>query len=445
LIIIRIGLSQNDGVIVVKHFNIPESYPFDVSDRLFEIRYNEKMEELSNQEVEISKHEVKSLNNNIAHSTLTLAFENKNPHGPNTSVYFGTPDSTSGFGTIQSTSAVDTYYIYSFDGKLMAEYDHNGNCVKDYIYAGNRLIAEYQPQANKYYYYMSDQINSTRIVTDDNGNVVYSEAYNPFGGVQKNWTKAYDPKLKFSSKEREAYGDLDYFGARYYDHNSYRFISVDPIINKGEAISNPQLWNLYSYCRNNPITFIDPIGMADINIFLAPNIPQLSISVDQAVGGKMKVPVPNFLALSNSEHTVHMMPFTISEFKSSLNSDNTWTFFIGHSIHNSEGSFYAMLFNDGFLSEWGVPSLNDYVGVFACNSSEYASYIVMGFDSILFSIKEKHGDLTDIRSLAIAAYKVIQSLIEGDSISKAAERGTSGLNLFNIPINKGDETVFEKQ
>jgi RHS repeat-associated protein len=142
----------------------------------------------------------------------------------------------------------------------MAEYDHDGNCVKDYIYAGNRLIAEYQPQANKYYYYMSDQINSTRIVTDDNGNVVYSESYGPFGGVQKNWTKSYDPKLKFSGKEREAYGDLDYFGARYFDHDSYRFISVDPIINKVEALSNPQLWNLYAYCKNNPITYLDPDG-----------------------------------------------------------------------------------------------------------------------------------------------------------------------------------------
>jgi RHS repeat-associated protein len=112
---------------------------------------------------------------------------------------------------------------------------------------------------------MSDQINSTRIVTDDNGNVVYSESYGPFGGVQKNWTKVYDPKLKFSSKEREAYGDLDYFGARYYDHNSYRFISVDPIINKKEALANPQLWNLYAYCRSNPISFMDPDGRQDFD------------------------------------------------------------------------------------------------------------------------------------------------------------------------------------
>jgi len=32
------------------------------------------------------------------------------------------------------------------------------------------------------------------------------------------------------------------------------------VINKDEALGNPQLWNLYSYCRNNPVTLFDPDG-----------------------------------------------------------------------------------------------------------------------------------------------------------------------------------------
>jgi RHS repeat-associated protein len=78
--------------------------------------------------------------------------------------------------------------------------------------------------------------------------------------MQKEWVNAYTPSLKFSGKEREAQSELDYFGARYYGHNQYRFISVDPIINKDEALANPQLWNLYAYCGNNPVTFFDPDG-----------------------------------------------------------------------------------------------------------------------------------------------------------------------------------------
>jgi RHS repeat-associated protein len=191
---------------------------------------------------------------------------------------------------------INTYYIYSFDGKLLAEYDHNGNCVRDYIYAGNRLIAEYKPQTNEYYYYMTDQINSTRIITNDSGNVVFSEAAGPYGDVQKTWTNTYDPKLKFSGKEREGYSDLDYFGARYYDHKSYRFNSVDPIISKLEALYNPQLWNLYAYCRNNPITFMDPDGRDTIC-----STGNLLLTLDRQVGRDYAVNFAGEMALGYTE------------------------------------------------------------------------------------------------------------------------------------------------
>jgi RHS repeat-associated protein len=124
----------------------------------------------------------------------------------------------------------------------------------------NRLLAEYQPVTATKYYYTSDQINSTRIITDSSGSVVYSAVFDPYGGMQKQWVNTYSPSLKFSGKEREGNSELDYFGARYYDHLKYRFISVDLVINKDEALGNPQLWNLYAYCRNNPVTYLDPNG-----------------------------------------------------------------------------------------------------------------------------------------------------------------------------------------
>jgi RHS repeat-associated protein len=153
-----------------------------------------------------------------------------------------------------------TYYLHDHSGRLLAEYDQSGSCVKDYINLKNRLLAEYLLIGSKYYYYTSDQINSTRIITDSSGAVVYSAVFDPYGGMQKQWVNTYDPKLKFSGKEREGSSEMDYFGARYYGHKQYRFLSVDPVINKEEAKVNPQLWNLYSYCINNPITFSDPDG-----------------------------------------------------------------------------------------------------------------------------------------------------------------------------------------
>jgi len=112
------------------------------------------------------------------------------------------------------------------------------------IYTGAKLVAEYQPVGSKYYYHTTDQINPTRVVTDDLGNVVYAAAHDPYGGVQQTWVNTFDPALKFSGKERDAESGLDYFGARYYDHTLYRFLSVDPVIPAGRALYNPQRRNL---------------------------------------------------------------------------------------------------------------------------------------------------------------------------------------------------------
>jgi len=154
----------------------------------------------------------------------------------------------------------DTFYVYSFDGKLLAEYDGSGNGLGDYIYSGQRLIAEFRPQENKYYYYTPDQINSVRMIADDSGAVVYSTTYDPYGGIEKAWVSTYDPALKFSGKERDAESGMDYFGARYYTGRLYRYLSADPVVDKNSAIFDPQTWNLYSYVRNNPISVFDPSG-----------------------------------------------------------------------------------------------------------------------------------------------------------------------------------------
>jgi RHS repeat-associated protein len=76
--------------------------------------------------------------------------------------------------------------------------------------------------------------------------------------------------LKFFGGEQVKESRPDYFGARYYNHKHYRFLSVEPVINRDEALSNPQLWNLYSFCRNNPVSFLDPDGRVEI-------LPQLTI------------------------------------------------------------------------------------------------------------------------------------------------------------------------
>ncbi len=171
-----------------------------------------------------------------------------------------------GTKTMSGVPVTGTFYVYAFDGRLLAEYNVLGQLVREYIYFGGMLVAEYRNQESRLLYYTSDQINSTRIVTDNTGTVVYAAAHEPYGGIQKTWVSSYDPSLKFSGKERDAESDLDYFGARYYDRSLYRFLSVDPIISGRAALSNPQRWNQYAYCLSNPVNYVDQGGASPIKI-----------------------------------------------------------------------------------------------------------------------------------------------------------------------------------
>ncbi len=241
-----------------KSIDIPKYYPFDISDNPFKITYNKNMEQAEkgmNKENDNSKQYEDSVINLFPQApgaTPVLNHYNSPPVSYN--------QNNRRYGAYDS-SPETTYYIWSYDGKLLAEYDTNGNCKKDYIYLGSKLIAEYKPQSGTYYYYMQDNTNSVRIITNNAGTVVYSSAYGPYGDSLKTWVNTYDPDLKYSSKQREEWSNIDYFGARYYSNEQFRFTSPDPIKINKERTYKPWLLNLYAYTRNNPMSYVDMMGL----------------------------------------------------------------------------------------------------------------------------------------------------------------------------------------
>jgi RHS repeat-associated protein len=124
-----------------------------------------------------------------------------------------------------------------------SEQIRDGQGVKKYVYAGSSIIASIEGSEIKYYH--KDRL-SNRLTTNENGNKDDEFKSLPFGQKVSNSGVDYP----FTGKEEDE-SSLYYFGARYYDDNLGRFVSVDPIT------SEPA----YQYVSNNPMNYIDPSGM----------------------------------------------------------------------------------------------------------------------------------------------------------------------------------------
>jgi RHS repeat-associated protein len=77
--------------------------------------------------------------------------------------------------------------------------------------------------------------------------------YFPFGSTR---TGSVSTDKKFTGQRLDGTG-LYYYGARYYDATIGRFISPDTA---SPALMNPQSFNKYTYCSNNPLKYNDPTG-----------------------------------------------------------------------------------------------------------------------------------------------------------------------------------------
>jgi RHS repeat-associated protein len=104
------------------------------------------------------------------------------------------------------------------------------------------------------YWYHSNHLGSTNYVTDVNGKVVQYIEYLPFGEVFMEQRTDYSSQFTFNGKELDQETGLMYYGARYYDPQTYQWLGVDPKADKYPGLSG------YNYCLNNPIVYSDPNG-----------------------------------------------------------------------------------------------------------------------------------------------------------------------------------------
>ena len=140
-----------------------------------------------------------------------------------------------------------------------------------YVPFNNKILMSDNGQIE---YYHNDYLGNVVVKTDNEADIVWKADYEPFGDT---FNEQGSNEFRFTGKELDNTG-LHYFGTRYYDKETGRFISADSV--EGD-IEKPQTLNRYAYVLNNPLKYNDPSGNVPGNA--NSNLLSPSPSVDKVV------------------------------------------------------------------------------------------------------------------------------------------------------------------
>src|SRR6266545_2017600 len=105
----------------------------------------------------------------------------------------------------------------------------------------------------------ADHLGGPVVITDNSGQVAGRLRYDPYGAVLEQGGAAAAGRRGFTGGEPDLASGLLYLSARYYHPRIGRFVSPDTIV---QNVDDPLAWASYTYCRDNPVVFIDPSGQS---------------------------------------------------------------------------------------------------------------------------------------------------------------------------------------
>lgn len=149
------------------------------------------------------------------------------------------------------TKELHTKYVLGPNGVLASVTTSAENLGNRDLVAGE--AGSGAPDREGVWYFHQDQISSVTLVTDQAGEPWSSVNYGAYGMINQErsfGTDNFRPKFA-PGKEWDTKGEIYYYGARYYDPASGRFLSPDP----AGQFSNP-----YAYAYSDPVNYVDPNG-----------------------------------------------------------------------------------------------------------------------------------------------------------------------------------------
>ncbi len=148
-----------------------------------------------------------------------------------------------------------TYYVYGMGGLLYGEYDASGDLIREYVYLNGEPIAQIDDTGSEVLTYLhTDHLGTPRFGTNTGGTQVWSYDYDAFGNATPSGSVTVN--LRMAGQYYDSESGLFYNWNRYYDPETGRYISSDPIGLEGGM-------NTYNYAIVSPIMYTDPEGLKD--------------------------------------------------------------------------------------------------------------------------------------------------------------------------------------
>jgi RHS repeat-associated protein len=163
-----------------------------------------------------------------------------------------------------------TVFVQDEAGHLLGEYNGSGALIEETIWLGDIPVATLQPNGSggvNIFYVHSDHLNSPRKVAQPTtGTLAWRWDADPFGTAAPNQNPAglgtFAYNLRFPGQYYMAETGLNQNKNRDYDAFTGRYVESDPIGLQGGI-------NTYSYVGSNPLTYVDPWGLAQCTYSIA--------------------------------------------------------------------------------------------------------------------------------------------------------------------------------
>jgi RHS repeat-associated protein len=113
-------------------------------------------------------------------------------------------------------------------------------------------------------YVFHNHLGHLLAATDESGFLKAGFTYSPFGElIRGEGTNQASFTRRFNDKETDALTGLSYYGARYYDPDTFTWTQADPLYRfaPDAAWAEPRRAGLYTFSLNNPLRYVDPNGL----------------------------------------------------------------------------------------------------------------------------------------------------------------------------------------